>query len=149
MPLPFNSPHDHMTLRMDRVGSLSGGGNAPRFKPPRCNQVVPLRLSYADPSVSALPDSKLTSYASSSTSAPSPAQCKARATHPQHEVHVLVERRQVALTRAPHTPRVPCHYTHALADAAVQGGQRPLLALVHQRLHDPTPARVPPPRYSD
>jgi hypothetical protein len=33
-PLPSNSPHDHMILRVDLVGSLKGGGNTLAFKQP-------------------------------------------------------------------------------------------------------------------
>jgi hypothetical protein len=32
-PLPSNSPHDHMILRVDLVGAHTGGGNALAFKP--------------------------------------------------------------------------------------------------------------------
>ena len=40
-PLPSNSPHDHMILRVD-WWAHTGGGNALAFKPtPECDQVVP------------------------------------------------------------------------------------------------------------
>jgi hypothetical protein len=33
-PLPSNSPHDHMILRVDLVGAHAGGENALAFKQP-------------------------------------------------------------------------------------------------------------------